>query len=168
MATSHYGFAGFFFLTVVIIGVAYLSVYISADVWSGKYGVYQKITGCSFHPQYGTVSATITSTEPKVKFNDTNLATNPSELSYLPEGVFPEKKSDTMLHEPKLTSQMINLFNDPNKASVALTKDDGSLYGNSGYYQGVYTYLNMKGKWYFISTIIFENGGVTQAIYVKV
>ena len=155
------------FLALFIIIAVYISFYISSDVWSGKYGMYQKISGCSFHPQYGSVTKNLSGNEPTVThFNDKNVTTEPGSVSYLPEGVAPE--NNTIVNEPKFTSQITNLFNDPNKASVAVTNDNGTLYGNSGNYQGVYTYVNMKGRWYFISTIIFEDGGVTQAIYIKV
>lgn len=165
MTKMHYGFMSFFLLSLLIITVVYISFYISADVWSGKYGMYEKISGCSFHPQYGAV----TKNQPVVKyFDDKKMSVNPGSISHLPDGVAPLEQDSTILNGPRITSQMTNLFNDPKKGSVAVTNDDGALYGNSGYYQGVYTYVNMKGKWYFISTIIFEDGGVTQAIYVKV
>ena len=154
-------YTGLFFLAFIVIVTVFISFYISADIWSGKYGMYTKISGSSFHPEYSSNNKPIAS-----KFNDKVIYTSASQVSYLPEGVFP--KNNSITNAPKISSQITNLFNDPNKASVSLTKDDGSLFGSSGNYEGVYTYLKIKGKWYFISTIIFEDGSVTQTIYAKV
>ena len=162
-AYKNVGMISLLLLALVVVAVVYVSFYISSDIWSGKYGMYEKVSGCSFHPRYGAVSKEI---KVPAEINTKNIQTEPNEIRYLPEGVFPGEAGYT--NEPIVTSQVTNLFNDPNKGSVAITNDNGTLYGDSGDYEGVYTYVKIRGQWYFISTIIFGDGGVTQSIYVKV